>query len=130
MLAPGQRIFVQNPGSKRWTDSGCVLSFGENCREYLVKLDRNAKVYRRNRKFLRPQKCDVSVPPKQPVQAPNGPQGILKSDPRSVEKSQKKCSFVEPQGRGGVGGKAQVHEPNARPKRDAPKPKRFDDYEM
>jgi hypothetical protein len=107
-----------------------VLSFGENCREYLVKLDRNAKVYRRNRKFLRPQKCDVSVPPKQPVQAPNGPQGILKSDPRSVEKSQKKCSFVEPQGRGGVGGKAQVHEPNARPKRDAPKPKRFDDYEM
>jgi hypothetical protein len=47
-----------------------------------------------------------------------------------VEKSQKKCSFVEPQGRGGVGGKARVYEPNARPKRDAPKPKRFDDYEM
>jgi hypothetical protein len=27
LLAPGQRVFVQNPGSKRWTDSGCVLSF-------------------------------------------------------------------------------------------------------
>ncbi len=70
LLHPGQRVRVQDPHSKRWTQSGIVQNFGCNEREYMVKCDHNGKTYRRNRRFLRPEWVLPEPPPSQPVQPP------------------------------------------------------------
>ena len=69
ILYPGQLVIVQDPVSKRWTRSGTVVNFGSNNREYMVKID--GRIYRRNRKFLKPQDVQPRPPLRQPVQAPN-----------------------------------------------------------
>ncbi len=108
LLRPGQRVFIQNPQTKRWTDQGSVMEFGENHREYLVLFDRTQKVYRRNRRYLRPQNCEPVKPPEQPVQSPqleaeksSGQKGILKTGSPGLSPT-KRCSFDEPEG--GKGG--------------------------
>ena len=68
LLRPGQKVFVQHPATKRWTNTATVVNFGKNDREYLVRDDETAKVQRRNRKFLRIQEVEPVAPPKQPVQ--------------------------------------------------------------
>ena len=70
LLKQGQKVFVQHPGSKRWTSTATVLRFGINDREYIVRNDENGREYRRNRKFLRPQRVQPVTPPRQPVPAP------------------------------------------------------------
>jgi hypothetical protein len=70
LLRPGQKVFVQHPATKRWTNTATVVNFGKNDREYLVRDDETAKVQRRNRKFLRIQEVEPVAPPKQPVQVP------------------------------------------------------------
>jgi hypothetical protein len=70
LLKQGQKVFVQHPGSKRWTSTATVLKFGINDREYIVRNDENGREYRRNRKFLRPQRVQPVTPPRQPVPAP------------------------------------------------------------
>ena len=44
--------------------------FGQNEREYFYKDDRNDRVYRRNRRFIKPIDVEAHPPPKQPVPAP------------------------------------------------------------
>ena len=54
ILDPGQPVVVQNPLTKRWTDHGIIIGFGQNSREYVVELKRNGKRYVRNRRFMKP----------------------------------------------------------------------------
>jgi hypothetical protein len=104
LLRPGQQVFIQNPQTKHWTDQGSVMEFGENHHEYLVLFDRTQKVYRRNRRYLRPQNCEPVKPPEQPVQSPqleaensSGQKGILKTGSPAFSPA-KRCSFSEPEG--------------------------------
>ena len=53
ILAPGQRVRIQHPKTKRWTLLGHVNDVRPNSRSYHVELD-NGTVYLRNRRFLRP----------------------------------------------------------------------------
>ena len=113
------------------------MEFGENHREYLVLFDRTQKVYRRNRRYLRPQNCEPVKPPEQPVQSPqleaeksSGQKGILRTG--SPDRSPtKRCSFNEPEG-GERGDEVSNQKPEksvaSRPKRNARKPKKFDDF--
>ena len=48
----GSRVDVQDPRTKLWSSSGIVVAVGKN-RDYDVKLP-SGRVYRRNRRFLRP----------------------------------------------------------------------------
>ena len=50
ILDLGQPFFIQHPQSKRWTDQGTIIDFGQNCQEYIVEF----KCYVRNRDFLKP----------------------------------------------------------------------------
>ena len=68
ILDPGQPVFVQHPQSKRWTDQGTIIGFGQNCREYVVEFKRNGKRYVRNRHFLKP---DLSVRRQLPAPEPS-----------------------------------------------------------
>src|SRR6266404_6053642 len=70
VLQPGQKVLMRDPHTKRWMNSGSIVSFGENEREYLIRDDFNDKIRRRNRWFLRPQNIAIHPPPDQPVQAP------------------------------------------------------------
>ena len=54
VLNPGQPVVVQSPQTKRWTDRGIIIGFGQNNREYVVEFRRNGKRYVRNRRFLKP----------------------------------------------------------------------------
>ena len=69
LLYPGQIVRVQDRNSKRWTKSGTVVDFGQNDREYIVKVD--GRTYRRNRAFLKPQDVAPLPPVRQPAQAPS-----------------------------------------------------------
>ena len=68
LLHPGQVVRIQDPRSKRWTKTGTVVNFGQNNREYLVKV--GGTTYRRNRAFLKPQEFEPLPPVRQPAQAP------------------------------------------------------------
>ena len=68
LLHPGQAIRVQDPRSRKWTKTGFVLGFGQNEREYKIKI--NGILYRQNRKFLKPMNVESTPPLRQPVQAP------------------------------------------------------------
>ena len=70
LLRPGQKVFVQHPATRRWTNTATVVDFGKNSREYLVRDDETERVQRRNRKFLKIQRVKPVAPPKQPVQMP------------------------------------------------------------
>jgi hypothetical protein len=70
LLKQGQKVFVQHPGSKRWTSTATVIRFGINDREYIIRNDETGREYRRNRKFLKPQRVTPVTPPRQPVPAP------------------------------------------------------------
>ena len=70
LLYPGQRIRIQDPISKRWDKVGCIINFGVNNREYLVKVD-DGNTYRRNRHFLKPQDAETLPHLRQPAQAPD-----------------------------------------------------------
>jgi hypothetical protein len=80
LLQPGTRVFVQHPATKRWTQEGVIESFGHNEREYLVRLDVNDRILRRNRRFLRPQHVQTSDPPRQPVPVPASEKDNLHQD--------------------------------------------------
>jgi len=91
-LSLGQKVFVQDPASKKWIRSGTVMRVGENSREYWVLDDDSGREFRRNRRLLRPKLVDVIDPPKQPVQAP-------KLEPKSSGYGQPaQRSSVEPAG--------------------------------
>jgi hypothetical protein len=83
LLHPGQKVRMQNPATKRWTMTGTIIDFGINEREYQVKAD-NGRLYRRNRKFLKPEFVKAGPPPAQPVRAPELP-GEEHTPPREVE---------------------------------------------
>jgi hypothetical protein len=70
LLQQGQKVFVQNPSSKRWTSTATIVKFGANNREYIIRNDDTGKEYRRNRRFLKPQRVTPVTPPRQPVPAP------------------------------------------------------------
>ena len=69
LLHPGQTVRIQDPATKRWRKTGTIIDFGVNEREYRVKAD-NGRIYRRNRKFLKPEFVKAEPPPAQPVRAP------------------------------------------------------------
>jgi hypothetical protein len=71
-LHPGQTVRIQDPVTKRWRQTGMIIDFGVNEREYRVKAD-NGRIYRRNRKFLKPEFVKAEPPPAQPVRAPELP---------------------------------------------------------
>jgi hypothetical protein len=71
-LHPGQTVRIQDPVMKRWRQTGTIIDFGVNEREYRVKAD-NGRIYRRNRKFLKPEFVKAEPPPTQPVRAPELP---------------------------------------------------------
>lgn len=126
LLHPGQKVFVQNPMTKQWKDTGTVQNFGINNREYLITLDRNGKTFRRNRKFLRPMNVEVKNPPKQPVQAP-----VIPSARAGSQAEQRRVRF-ETDFEGEERGSESVAEPmrpadqpSVRPKRNSKIPNRF-----
>ena len=108
ILNPGQPVFIQHPHTKRWTDHGTIISFGQNSREYIVEYNRNGKHYIRNRRFLKPDLTAQGppAPPKPSVQT-NSPNDNP-TCPASTE---------VPSG---------IH----RPQRTILKPARFQDFEL
>mgnify|MGYP000353463820 CR=1 FL=1 len=52
-LTIGMHVWVQDPVSKKWTQSGRVIAIGER-RSYDVQLD-DGRIWTRNRKFLQPK---------------------------------------------------------------------------
>ena len=52
-LTIGMHVWVQDPVSKKWTQSGRVIAIGER-RSYDVQLG-DGRIWTRNRKFLRPK---------------------------------------------------------------------------
>ena len=68
LLKPHTPVRIQDPITKRWTKTGCIVNFGSNTREYLVKVGHDT--IRRNRKFLKPIEIEATPPTKQPAQPP------------------------------------------------------------
>ena len=120
LLQPGARVFVQHPATKRWTDEGSIISFANNEREYLIRMDSNDRILRRNRHFLRPQYVPTSNPPRQPVLPPSS----TTSGPENPRSSPAKRTYAEVARE--VSGEVET-ERNVRPKRDIKKPVRFND---
>jgi hypothetical protein len=50
----GDRVFIQDPATKRWTRTGTIERKGKNEREFYVRTDRGG-LWRRNRRFLKLQ---------------------------------------------------------------------------
>ena len=71
LLAPKTPVRIQNPTSKKWDLTGFIVSFGQNTREYLVRVGH--KTMRRNRHFLKKIEVEAVSPVKQPAQAPLRP---------------------------------------------------------
>lgn len=70
----GDRVYVKDYRTNRWTGNGCISGLGMNNREFWVTMDSGA-VYRRNRSFLRHAK-DVQptpTPTRTPQDKPKGP---------------------------------------------------------
>ena len=120
LLPPGSRVFVQNPATKRWTSEGSIISFGHNEREYLVRMDSNNRILRRNRHFLWPQSAPANSPPSQPVQPPSS----TTKDPENPTTPPAKRTYAEVARE--VNGEVRII-PNVRPKRQTRKPVRFSD---
>ena len=55
-LPIGANVWIQDPNSKKWTQSGKVIAIGER-RSYDVRLG-DGRIWTRNRKFLRPKLSD------------------------------------------------------------------------
>ncbi len=72
LLRPGQRVWFQDPITKKWTHMGKVTGFGKTDWDYWVKDDDKAHRYRRNRRFIKPIDVEAVCPPVQPVRAPPG----------------------------------------------------------
>ena len=68
LLKPKATVRVQNPITKKWDQTGEIVDFGINQREYLIKI--GDKVIRRNRHFLKEYTAEATPAWKQPVQAP------------------------------------------------------------
>ena len=96
------------------------MSFGNNEREYLVRIDENNRVLRRNRRFLRPQHVQTSDPPRQPVPAPRS----MRNESEEDVSNGSKRTYAEVARE--VNREVQVA-PNSRPKRVTRKPVRFAD---
>ena len=77
LLAPSTPVRIQNPLSKKWDTTGFIVDFGQNTREYLVRIGHQTK--RRNRKFLKPIEIDAAPSFRQPVQAPPRPSTPISS---------------------------------------------------
>ena len=60
-LKTGTSVRIQDPKTKRWTQSGTIISGGAH-RDYKITLP-NGRIYWRNRKFIRPSNevADVGV---------------------------------------------------------------------
>ena len=121
LLQPGIKVFVQNPATKRWTSEGTIVSFGNNQREYLVRMDSNDRILRRNRRFLRQQFAPTEAPPAQPV-----PPSSTRNRPNDMVRmsSPETRSYAE------VAAEPRREIPTPpmeRPRRDAKKPVRFSD---
>jgi hypothetical protein len=71
LLNPRASVRIQNPITKKWDNTGEVLDFGLNRREYLIRT--GDKIIRRNRHFLKEYEAEATPAWKQPVQAPHHP---------------------------------------------------------
>jgi hypothetical protein len=58
----GDRVFIQDPATKRWTRTGTIERKGRNEREFFVRTDRGG-LWRRNRRFLKLQDPNRTAPP-------------------------------------------------------------------
>jgi hypothetical protein len=118
MLQPGARVFIQNPQTKRWDQSGSIVSFGRNEREYVVRFDKTGREGRRNRRFLRVQMVAPEAPPRQPVEPPKP------DETEEMEKTEStpRVGNMKPEDR-------RMSDRNVaqRPKRSIRRPVRFDD---
>ena len=121
LLQPGSRVFIQHPATKRWTDQGSIISFGNNAREYLVRMDSNDRILRRNRHFLRPQFVPTTSPPRQPVLPPS-PTTTTSDEENPSTSAKRTYAEVAREVRGEV-----PVAKNIRPKREIKKPVRFTD---
>jgi hypothetical protein len=122
MLQPGARVFIQNPQTKRWDQSGSIVSFGRNEREYVVRFDKTGREGRRNRRFLRVQMVAPEAPPRQPVEPPKPDETVTL--PEEVEKIEAtpRVGNLKPEGR-----RMSDQNVEQRPKRSSRRPVRFDD---
>ena len=122
LLQPGARVFIQNSQSKRWDQSGSIVSFGRNEREYVVRFDKNGREARRNRHFLRVQIVEPQEPPKQPVDVPSQEWTVASPGDRKLPEPAPPIQNPKPAIR-------KMLDPNIskRPKRTIRKPVRFDD---
>lgn len=128
LLHPGQTVRIQDPVTKRWRQTGMIIDFGVNEREYRVKAD-NGRIYRRNRKFLKPEFVKAEPPPAQPVRAPELP-GEKSSPQPEVEERAASPSLPS---RAPTGTTPTTSRPGnlvtSRPKRAIRKPLRFREEE-
>ena len=53
-MAVGDRVFIQNPQTKEWKNTGTIEEKGQNEREFMVRNDKGG-LWRRNIKFLKLQ---------------------------------------------------------------------------
>jgi hypothetical protein len=118
MLQPGARVFIQNPQTKRWDQSGSIVSFGRNEREYVVRFDKTGREGRRNRRFLRVQIVAPEAPPRQPVEPPKP------DETEEMEKTEStpRVGNLKPEDR-----RRSDRNVAQRPKRSIRRPVRFDD---
>ena len=71
LLKPKTPVRIQHAITKKWDTTGFVVSFGQNTREYLIRVGH--KIVRRNRHFLKEIEVEAVEPVKQPAQPPNLP---------------------------------------------------------
>ena len=68
LLKPKTPVRIQNAVSKKWDQTGFIISFGQNTREYIIRVGH--KTMRRNRHFLKEIEVEAVQPPRQPAKAP------------------------------------------------------------
>jgi len=119
-LREGQEVFIQHPTTKKWIESGTIISFGKNEREYLIRRS-NGRTYIRNRHFLRVKEAEPTTPPRQPVQAPSTAPSTSTTTPFTTGPRRSESPSRET-------GKSSLKNPeNVRPARERRLPVRFRD---
>jgi hypothetical protein len=74
LLTPGTRCFLQHPTTRRWNTVVTVQRFAANDREYEVTTH-DGRVFRRNRRFLKPIIDSSGAPLREPAHSKSGGSG-------------------------------------------------------
>ena len=96
----GDKVFIQNPATKRWTRTGTIERNGRNEREFFIRTDHGA-LWRRNRRFLKLQSPAQTTPPAPTAEMTPAPRNELMSPETSRPRgrppgSKNRVTFQEP----------------------------------